>query len=439
MSLLKWYVGVTPMTKLLWSLCLGVLLGLGCWWIQLEYSWAAPGIQSVLAEVVSPLGNLFIQMLKMVVVPIVFFTILQGTFQLPLKELGNVGFRLIALYILSSGLAAAVGVAFAVFTDPGAGQVEIWQQIGFKATAQSGMSAAPQSVSRSGLWEVVLSMFSNPFEALSNSNFLGMIVFAMSFGLALGAVRDGSLQDSRISEGLRVLQSVIDAVNMALHKMVHWIMEYAPLGVFALTLVNFSLYGPAIVGPYLKVVGGVICAILFMIFVVYGFFVHFVARCSVVTFFKAVRKPMLTAFVTRSSAAALPISMEAAVEGLGVSREVASFALPMGATINMDGVCVHLPMFAILAVNIFGISIGTWDLALLLVSTVLAAVGTGGIPGGSLMLLFIILGALGLDEQQTAVVVSLALGVNPIIDMFETMNNVAGDLLCTYLVGRRTT
>ena len=146
---------------------------------------------------------------------------------------------------------------------------------------------------------------------------------------------------------------------------------------------------------------------------------------------------MLTAFVTRSSAAALPVSMNTAVNKLDISEEIASFSLPMGATINMDGVCVHLPMFAILAANIFDISMGSSELFVLTISTVLAAIGTGGVPGGSLMLLFIVLGSLGLSDQNTAIIISLALGVNPILDMFETMNNVTGDLMCTYLVDQQ--
>ena len=121
-------------------------------------------------------------------------------------------------------------------------------------------------------------------------------------------------------------------------------------------------------------------------------------------FFKHIKEPMLTAFVTRSSAAALPISMDAAVNKLNIDEEVASFALPMGATINMDGVCVHLPMFAILAANLFQIPLGPSELFVLVISTVLAAIGTGGVPGGSLMLLFIVLGGLGLSDQNTAVV-----------------------------------
>ena len=147
---------------------------------------------------------------------------------------------------------------------------------------------------------------------------------------------------------------------------------------------------------------------------------------------------MLTAFITRSSAAALPVSIRALEENLGVKNELASFSLPLGATINMDGVCVHLPMFAVLATHLFGVALSTTELFLMVVSTVLASIGAGGVPGGSVMLLFMILQGIGLTTDQIAVVVGLALGINPILDMFETANNVTGDMVGTYAVGSMT-
>ena len=140
------------------------------------------------------------------------------------------------------------------------------------------------------------------------------------------------------------------------------------------------------------------------------------------------------AFITRSSAATLPVSIKTAQEELKVHSELAGFSLPLGATINMDGVCVHLPMFAVLAANMFGLQLTLSGLLILVITTVLASIGAGGVPGGSLMLLFIILETMGLTGEQVSIVVALALGINPILDMFETMNNVTGDLVCTFAV-----
>jgi len=171
-----------------------------------------------------------------------------------------------------------------------------------------------------------------------------------------------------------------------------------------------------------------------MVFVVYSLLIFVVTRRSPYRVLKSIQEAMITAFITRSSAATLPVSMRVATDDLKIRNELVSFALPLGATINMDGVCVHLPMFAILAANMFGIELTTGSLVLLILTTVLASIGAGGVPGGSLMLLFLILESLGLDSTQVAVIVALALGINPILDMFETANNVTGDLICTLTV-----
>jgi Na+/H+-dicarboxylate symporter len=221
---------------------------------------------------------------------------------------------------------------------------------------------------------------------------------------------------------------------LAMNRIIDLVMNYSPVGVFFLSMGIFSVYGPAIIGPYVTVLFGVAAGILLLIFIAYPLLIALVVRKNPYRIIAAVREAMLLAFVTRSSAATLPVSIRVCEENLKVQRELASFALPLGATINMDGVCIHLPMFAILASNMFGIHLAFGDLAAMMVTTVLAAVGAGGVPGGSLMLLFIILGALGLDSTQTAVIVALATGINPILDMFETLCNVTGDLLCTYSV-----
>ncbi|MCB9228247.1 MAG: dicarboxylate/amino acid:cation symporter [Deltaproteobacteria bacterium] len=427
------YCRIPLVTRLLLAFVLGTLLGLLSW----SLNFVPPETSRLfLTTWVRPFGDIFIHMLKMVVIPIVFFSLIQGASQMPVAGLGRVGLRLLLLYISTSFLAAIVGVGFALLLNPGAGisgaqwmnMVDAEQA---KSLTSSGKAAASQSLS-----DVLMGVFQNPFSALASSEFLAVIVFAIMAGLAMSLLREEAREGSACLRGLHILNDLTEAANKILYKLVSWIMEYAPIGVCALSLVNFGLYGPAIVGPYLKVVTGIILGIFFMMFVIYALLLRLIAGKSPLHFFMSIKEAMMTAFVTRSSSAALPISLDAAVNRLHISKDVASFALPMGATINMDGVCVHLPMFAILASNLFQLHLGPSELFVLIFSTVLAAVGTGGIPGGSLMLLFIVLGTMGLSDQNIAIVVSLALGVNPILDMFETMNNVTGDLICTYLVSQ---
>jgi len=268
---------------------------------------------------------------------------------------------------------------------------------------------------------------------LATNNFLSIIVFSVLFGLAVRVIIESKKNSKQISR-LNMLLNLLLAARDAIFKLVDWILEYSPIGVLALSITNFSLYGPNIVGPYVSVTLGVISGILGMIFIVYPTLLGIVTRQNPFRIMKGMDEAMITAFITRSSAATLPVSLHTMKEKLNVKNELASFSLPLGATINMDGVCIHLPMFAVLAANMFNIQLTISGLVMLVIATVLASIGAGGVPGGSIMLLFIILQTMGLDSTQVSIIVALAMGINPILDMFETANNVTGDMVCTYTV-----
>ena len=272
-------------------------------------------------------------------------------------------------------------------------------------------------------------------------SFLPLLSSRFFFGLALRALLDTCLNvagKQTQQNALEILDNLLCAARDVIFKVVDWILEYTPIGVFALTVINFGRHGPAIVGPYFSIALGVIIAILLMMFLVYPLMLVVLGRTNPLKIARPMQEVIITGFITRSSAATLPVALRVAEEDLKVRNELASFALPMGATINMDGVCVHLPMFAVLAANLFGIDLGPKELLTLVMTTVLASIGAGGVPGGSLMLLFIILQIMGLDPAQVSLVVALALGINPLLDMFETASNVTGDMICTYGVAART-
>ena len=296
--------------------------------------------------------------------------------------------------------------------------------------AESFAVKAPTSGSFTNM---LLNMFKNPFEALATNNFLSIIVFSVLFGLAVRFIIESKKNSKQISR-LNMLLNLLLAARDAIFKLVDWILEYSPIGVLALSITNFSLYGPNIVGPYVSVTIGVITGILGMIFIVYPTLLGIVTRQNPFRIMKGMDEAIITAFITRSSAATLPVSLHTMREKLKVKNELASFSLPLGATINMDGVCIHLPMFAVLAANMFNIQLTISGLVMLVIATVLASIGAGGVPGGSIMLLFIILQTMGLDSTQVSIIVALAMGINPILDMFETANNVTGDMVCTYTV-----
>ena len=434
MNILKAYLRIPLVKRVVAGLLLGAAFGGTLWYLSAAFGWKDE-VQTAM-RYCSPFGTVFIGMLKMIVVPTVFFSLVSGASSLPLKKLGKVGGKVIGWYFATMAFAAFLGVTLACLVNPGAGASltgwqELVQQYGSQTRSIAG-SEAPQKLI--DVFEKVLSdLFQNPFTALANGNFLGVIAFAILFGISVRLVTDGSA-DAHVQSKMRIVTEFCDACVLAINRIIDFVMNYSPVGVFFLSMGIFSVYGPAIIGPYVTVLVGVASGILLLLFVAYPLLIAVIAKKNSYPLIFALREAMLMAFVTRSSAATLPVSIRVAEESLKIPRELASFALPLGATINMDGVCIHLPMFAILAANMFGIHLGFGDLAVMTLTTVLAAVGAGGVPGGSLMLLFIILGAIGLTPSQTAVIVALALGINPILDMFETLCNVTGDLLCTYAV-----
>ncbi|MER2583057.1 MAG: dicarboxylate/amino acid:cation symporter [Candidatus Competibacter sp.] len=434
MSLLRSYLRISLVTRIIVGFLAGAAIGGILWYASVAFG-AKEAVQQAM-RYASPFGTVFISMLKMIVVPIVFLSLVGGAASLPLQKLGKVGSKVIGWYFATMAFAAVLGITLARLVNPGSGaSLEGWKELAqqFGSQAQSVATAAAPKSLVDILEKLLLDFFQNPFNALSNGNFLAIIVFAILFGISVRLVLEAT-DDPAVKAKMTLVIDLFDAAMLAMNKIIDFVMNYSPIGVFFLSMVIFSVYGPVIIGPYITVLFGVAAGILFMIFVAYPMMISVIVRKNPYQIIGKIREAMLMAFVTRSSAATLPVTLKVSEQNLGINRELASFSLPLGATINMDGVCIHLPMFAILAANMFGIHLGFGDLVLMTVTTVLAAVGTGGVPGGSLMLLFIILGAIGLDPSQIAVIVALAIGINPILDMFETMANVTGDILCTYSV-----
>jgi Na+/H+-dicarboxylate symporter len=426
----KLYFRIPLFSRILAGFLLGIVAGLLLWKFSAgDKQW----LEDIL-EWIAPFGSVLVNMLKMIVIPIIFFSLVTGTAKLPLKKFGTLGILVLGWYLATSLFAAILGTVVAYVVDPGKsagmeGIEKLAQTLMPEASAMG--SVAAKSTNRFAA--LLDSLFRNPFEALAQGNFLSIIIFSILLGLALRVLLDTLTNEEEI-DGVKTLVKVFHAAQEAVFKIVKWIMEYFPIGVFALATVNFSLYGPKLFGPYLRIAGGVIIAVLLMIFVVYPLLMFMFVRKNPYKVLGVIQEAIVTAFATRSSAATLPVSMRIAEEDLKIKNELAAFSLPLGATINMDGACVHLPVFAVLAANLFGLELGAGEVFLMIVTVVLASIGAGGVPGGSLMLLFIVLQTMNLDPGQSAVIVALAMGINPVLDMFETANNVAGDNVCTYVV-----
>lgn len=429
--LLHSYFNTPLLLRIFIGFLIGTTVGGIVWYLQSQsIPWATTIISTA-----KPFGDVLVAILKMIVIPVIFFSLVTGSASLAVNKFGKIGTKVMLWYLGCSLLAAVIGTLVALVVNPGnptSHQVSNWSSLSAEVSNKATEVVEQAQNQDTGLGTLLMQMFQNPFSALAESNFLAVILFSILFGLALRVLIDSSPHQE--SENFQKLLRLIEAGRDTVFKLVDWVMEYTPIGVLALSIVNFGSYGPDIVGPYVSVALGVIAAVLLMTFVIYPLLLWLTTKHNPIPIMKTMQEAIITAFGTRSSAATLPVTLRVAEHDLKIRNELASFSLPLGATINMDGVCVHLPMFAILAANLFGIEIGAIDLLMMVITTVIASIGVGGVPGGSLMLMFMILHALGLDAGQTAIIVALALGINPILDMFETANNVTGDLVCTYAV-----
>ena len=382
---------------------------------------------------VMPFGNVLVAMLKTVVYPIILFSLIVGAASLPLRKAGRLGGAVLVWYFATSVFATVFGVALAYLLNPSMSMAESVAA----GSVESVKSLAAVSTGAGAFGTFFVNLFQNPFAALANGQFLPIIVFAIAFGLCARAVLDASGSDAKAAKAVGTLLEAMDGAQRVSFKLIDCVIHYFPIGVFALSVVNFGTNGAALFGPYVRIVLCVVIGVLSMVLVVYPLMIFLFCRENPYRVLLRLREPILTAFVTRSSAATLPVSFRT-MDSLHVDRKLSSFSLPMGATVNMDGVCVHLPVFAILAANMYGHQLGLLQLGTLCLSIIFASVGAGGIPGGSVFLLLMVLENMGLPTEQTTMIVALCLGINPILDMFETCCNVTGDNVCTYIVAKKS-
>ena len=424
-----WYVR-TPLVVLnIAAFVLGCIGGLLVWKLgAFGYSETADWIISVL----QPFGNILIFMLKMIVVPIILCSLVCGAASLPFHQFGKMGMAVIIWYLVTSLYAAVFGCFTALVCNP---KLENISALTGAMMAQA-HSMQTEAMGDSPLLKLIYGMFMNPFQALAEGRFLPVIVFSILLGLAARAMLDTD-SDPNTRDGVALVLRVFGGIQQIIFRIVDWVMRYFPIGIFALTLTCFASYGMVLLSSYFQIALSVIIGILLMILVCYPLFIFLLCRENPYPILWKLREPILTAFVTRSSAAALPVSLRTAQEKMHVRKEIAGFTLSLGATVNMDGVCLHLPVFAVLAANLFGFSLGPSQIFLLVISVVFASVGAGGVPGGSIFLLFMVLDCLHLSPEQSATIVALALGINPLLDMFETACNVAGDNVGTYIISKR--
>ncbi|QTX32622.1 dicarboxylate/amino acid:cation symporter [Aminithiophilus ramosus] len=385
---------------LIWKITVGFILGV-----------LAGALLGPKVAVVEPIGKIFITLLQMLIVPLVFSSLVVGVASLgDPKALGRIGVKTVLLYMVTTALAIVIGLAMGHLIQPGAGM------------AIEGAIAA-EGKSAPALKDVVIGMFpSNPIQSLAQGHMLQIIVFALFFGIA--AVLAGE-------KGKPVL-AVMDAIAETMYKVTALVMAFAPYGVFALIAVTVSRYGLSVMAPFAKVIGAVYLGCLLHAVVVYSGLVSLMTRKTPVWFFRGIQEASLTAFVTRSSSATLPVTMRCSQDNLGVSEKITSFVLPLGATINMDGTALYQGVCALFIAQAFGIDLSLGAQAGIIVTATLASVGTAGVPGAGLIMLTLVVTQAGLPMEGVA----LLAGIDAVLDMARTALNITGDACVATVVAR---
>jgi len=406
---MDWYFRSNLLMRILIGLIFGAIVGL----------LAGPYILWV-----QPFGDLFIRLLKMITVPVIFFSLIVGTASISPKRLGRVGVKIILYYLVTTVFAVAIGLIFTNLFKPGAG-LEL--AVG---------EAAGKELTRPSIINTLLAIVpTNPVEALAKGDVLPIIFFAIFFGIGLAVLRESEKED--IKSAADVVVTFANGAVEVMYRVVGWVLQYAPIGVFALIAVVFAKQGPKVVGPLALVTLTVYIALVVHVLVVYGTFLR-VFGLRLGKFLKMAREAMITAFVTRSSSGTLPVTMKN-TENMGVPRGIYSFTLPLGATINMDGTGIYQGVCALFVAFAIGRPLSFSEQMIVILTATLASIGTAGVPGAGAIMLLLVLDSVGLPvEPGSAVAAAYAmiLGIDAILDMGRTCINVTGDMVGTAVVAK---
>ena len=369
-------------------------------------------VKSFLVEgVVEVGGRIFLSSLKLLVVPMVFVSLVTGTGALEdIKKLGRMGTKTFFLYMLTTCLAIAIALFFAELVDPG---------LGFVAGTPSNFTVQDSPP----LVDVIANIFpSNPVDAMAKGDMLQIIVFAILFGI--GMTLSGEA-------GKRVLNTFGD-LNEIVMKMVMLLIELAPYGVFFLLVKVFALQGFGAIAPMAKYFFTVLAVLLFHATIVYGSLLKIFTKLNPVYFYKQFKEVMIFAFSTASSNATLPVNLEVCEKKLGIDNSIASFTVPLGATINMDGTAIMQGVATVFVAQVYGIEIGLSGYLMVILTATLASIGTAGVPGVGLVMLAMVFKQVGLPVEG----IGMIIGVDRLLDMVRTSVNVTGDAIVSCIVAK---
>ncbi len=394
---------MTLTNKIFLALILGVALGS-------FLNQFFPGSPNFLKDTLSVLGNIFISSLKMLIVPVVFFSIVCGVANLGnTTSLGRIGGKSIFLYLFSTFIAISLALLFANLIEPGS-NASFNLENEFKVRTPPPISSVFESL-----------IPSNPIKALAEGNMLQIICFAVILGITLNQFDNNN--------NLK-LKKAFDSFNLLFLKMIDVIMYFAPYGVFVLIFRTFLTQGFSTIAELASYFFTVLIVLIIHFFITYGSLIMFFTKIKIKYFYSKMRKAILFAFSTSSSAATIPVTLKTVEGDLGVDKSVASFSVPLGATINMDGTAIMQGVATVFIANAYGIDLSISDFITVIMVATLASIGTAGVPGVGLIMLAMVLNQVGLPTEGIALII----GIDRLLDMTRTAVNVTGDAAISCVV-----
>ncbi len=399
--------------KLHYQIGIGFLVGLIIGYILN----VAHAVGSVPYQICDTVGEFFLRLIRMVVVPLIFASVVYSVAGLgDLRRLSRIGGRTFAYYLCTTGISVVIGMIIVTIVQPGVG-------------AELGLTADAERVARiteegpPTVADLLLRIVpTNPIDALVRADVLQIIFFGMIFGASLGALGSRAERVTKVVEGIYNAMLII----------VHWVLKIIPFGVCALMARAVARVGLEVLAPLAKYMASVIVGLGVHGLIVLPLIVWLIGRIRPWKFYSGISEAAMTAFSTASSSATLPITMDNVSTELGVSRRISNFVLPLGATINMDGTALYEAVAAMFIAQAYGVDLTMTQQLLVFLTATMAAIGAAGIPEAGLFTMVIVLNAVGLPTEG----IGLILAVDRILDMCRTTVNVTGDAVGAVVVGR---
>ncbi len=364
-------------------------------------------------DYLKPIGTIYINLLKFLVVPVVLFSITDGVISLKdLKRVGSVGLKTFLYYMCTTTLAVVIGLVI----------VNLFKGF-FPALPSADLGALEYTAKESpSVMQVIVNIFpDNLVKPMVNADMLPVIVIAIFFGA--GILASGE-KGAKIGEWINCMNDVVMKIMMM-------IIEFTPYGVFCLMANVVAVNGPSIVGTLAIVIGVAYIGYIIHVVVVYGLSVKFLSGMSPIAFFMGLAPAMICAFTTTSSNATLPLNIECCNE-MGAEPEISSFVLPLGATINMDGTAIYQAVCAVFIACCYGVDLTLAQMAMIVLTATLASVGTAGVSGAGMIMLAMVLTSVGLPVEGIAIIA----GVDKLFDMGRTTLNITGDATCAMWISK---